>query len=159
MTIAAPATTLLLAAPDTASLLAAIDAGGSAYRGPGPRLGIVDPTPERLATARRLVAKGKPVRRRSDLWFSPEPLVSRGGGIAFVFPGLEGEFAPRVDDVAAYLGVPAPEVDTSTLGRHGSSVMSVGRLLDAAVRRMGIRPVAVAGHSVGEWTAMIAGGI
>jgi hypothetical protein len=162
----ATARMLLLAAPDTDSLLTALAAvdpdsppGPPGYRGPGPRLGMVDPTPDRLASARRLVAKGKPVRRRADLWFSPRPLLAGGGGVAFVFPGLEGEFTPKVDDVAEYLGVPAPEVSTATLGRHGSSVMSVGRLLDTAVRRLGIRPSAVAGHSVGEWAAMIAGGI
>lgn len=159
----ATAPMLLLAAPDTGSLLAALDSDSPSslppYRGPGPRLGLVDPTPERLASARRLVAKGKPVRRRSDLWFSPRPLLAGESGIAFVFPGLEGEFAPNVEDVAEFLGVPAPEVSTASLGRHGSSVMSVGRLLDAAVRRLGIRPGAVAGHSVGEWAAMIAGGI
>lgn len=157
---------LLLAAPDQAGLLAAIDAvdpeappSGVAYRGLGPRLGLLDPTLERLATARRLVAKGRPVRRRSDLWFSPEPLLARGGGLAFVFPGLEGEFAPRVDDVAEHLGVPAPQIATATLVQHGAAVLAVGRMLDAAVRRLGIRPTAVAGHSVGEWAAMIAGGI
>ncbi len=43
--------------------------------------------------------------------------------------------------------------------QHGAAVLAVGRLLDAAVRRLGIRPTAVAGHSVGEWAAMISGGI
>jgi malonyl CoA-acyl carrier protein transacylase len=151
---------LMLAAPDLTGLLAALDAPApTAYRGPGPRLALIDPTPDRLAAARRLVAKGKPVRRRADLWFSPQPLLAGGRGIAFLFPGLEGEFTPRVDDVAEHLDVPAPEVSTATVGRYGASVLAVGRLLDAAVRRLGIRPSAVAGHSVGEWAAMIAGGI
>ena len=170
MSIASPALpvtarTLLLAAPDVHGLLDALDAGepaGTSYRGPGPRLAMLDPTPDRLATARRLVGKGRPVRRRSDLWFSPAPLLAGGGRTAFVFPGLEGDFTPNVADVAEHFGVPAPDVpdvSTASLGRHGSAVMSVGRLLDSAVRRLGIRPDAVAGHSIGEWTAMIAGGI
>ncbi|MGW7003213.1 acyltransferase domain-containing protein, partial [Streptomyces sp. NPDC054933] len=40
-----------------------------------------------------------------------------------------------------------------------ADVLGVGRLLDAALRHMGIVPEAVAGHSVGEWTAMVAGGM
>ena len=168
MSIAPPAPratdrTLLLAAPDIGGLLDALDEpAGTSYRGPGPRLALLDPTPDRLATARRLVGKGKPVRRRSDLWFSPAPLLADGGRTAFVFPGLEGDFAPNVADVAEHFALPVPDVpdvSTASLGRHGSAVMSVGRLLDSAVRQLGIRPDAVAGHSIGEWTAMISGGI
>ncbi|MFC7614705.1 hypothetical protein ACFQV2_15410 [Actinokineospora soli] len=70
--------------------------------------------------------------------------------VAFLFPGLEADFAPNVDDVAAWLGQAKPDLDTSTLGRHGAAVINVGRLLDAALRRLGITPVAVAGHSVGS---------
>lgn len=171
MTTARPGTAatdriLLLAAADQAGLLAALDAVDPdspperpAHRGPGPRLGMVDPTPKRLAAARRLVDRGNPVRKRGDLWYSPRPLLAGEAGIVFVFPGLEGDFSPRVDDVAGHFGLPVPELSTTTLGRHGSAVMTVGRLLDAAVRRLGIRPAAVAGHSVGEWAAMISGGI
>lgn len=171
MTVTRPAASatdrmLLVAAPDQAGLLAALDAFDPdsppqrpAHRGPGPRLAVVDPTPKRLAAARRLVVKGNPVRKRGDLWYSPRPLLAGGAGVAFVFPGLEADFAPQVDDVADHFGLPVPELSTTTLGRHGAAVMTVGRLLDTAVRRLGIRPAAVAGHSVGEWAAMISGGI
>lgn len=151
---------LRLSAPDRAGLIAALDSGKPTfYTGSGPRLAMIDPTPERRATARRLVARGRPVRRRGDLWFSPQPLLNTSGGIAFVFPGLEGDFAPQVGDIADRMGVPAPEVSTGSLGRHGAAVLAVGRLLDLALRRMNIRPDAVAGHSVGEWAAMLSGGI
>ncbi|MGH3310681.1 MAG: polyketide synthase, partial [Streptomyces sp.] len=61
------------------------------------RLGIVDPTRRRLALARRAVSKGAPWRGRSDVWFSPRPMLGAAGGrTAFVFPGLEAEFDPRV---------------------------------------------------------------
>ncbi|AHH99683.1 acyltransferase domain-containing protein [Kutzneria albida] len=126
----------------------------------GPRLGVVDPTEKRLAMARKIVPKGRAMRGRNDIWFSPEPLLAgRTGGVGFVFPGLEAEFAPRVDDVADLVGLPVPDLGTQTLGRHGAAVLGVGRVLDAALRRLGIEPDAVAGHSVGEWTAMIAGGL
>ncbi|MEV6127861.1 beta-ketoacyl synthase N-terminal-like domain-containing protein [Streptomyces violaceusniger] len=144
------------------------------------RLGIVGPTAKRLALARRMVAKGRPWRGRNDIWFTPAPLLGAGpaateyaatskaatGKLAFVFPGLEAEFAPRVDGVAEYFGLSRPAGDhvgeaarVGDIGRHGVGVFGVGRLLDAALRRMGVVPDAVAGHSVGEWTALAVGGL
>ncbi|MBL1114058.1 polyketide synthase dehydratase domain-containing protein [Streptomyces sp. 110] len=134
------------------------------------RLGIVEPTAKRLALARRMVAKGRPWRGRNDIWFTPEPLLGAGpaprGKLAFVFPGLEAEFVPRVDGVAEYFGLSRPAGDrfgeaarVGDIGRHGVGVFGVGQLLDAALRRMGVVPDAVAGHSVGEWTALVVGGL
>ncbi|MBC6445566.1 acyltransferase domain-containing protein [Actinokineospora xionganensis] len=163
-TVTEPERVLLLAAASPAELSALLDRAdtdvlalppGTAI---GARLGIVDPTPRRLALARKVVARGRALRGRDDVWFSPDQLL-RGGRTAFVFPGLEADFAPRVDDLAELLGVPVPDLGTQTVGRHGGAVLAVGRLLDAALRRMAIVPDAVAGHSVGEWTAMIAGGV
>ncbi len=125
------------------------------------RLGIVDPTPKRLALARKAVAKGKGWRGRNDVWFAPTPLLGDGGGkLAFLFPGLEAEFAPSVDALARRFGLDwTSDALVGDVGRHGKGVFQLGRLLDTALRRLGVRPDAVAGHSVGEWTAMAAGGI
>ncbi|MBP8539938.1 acyltransferase domain-containing protein, partial [Streptomyces sp. MK37H] len=125
---------------------------------------------KRLALARRMVAKGRPWRGRNDIWFTPAPLLGAGsaprGKLAFVFPGLEAEFVPRVDGVAEYFGLSRLAGDrfgeaarVGDIGRHGVGVFGVGRLLDAALRRMGVVPDAVAGHSVGEWTALVVGGL
>ncbi|MFT7839317.1 beta-ketoacyl synthase N-terminal-like domain-containing protein [Saccharothrix sp. BKS2] len=159
-----PTRVLRLAAASPADLLDLLDAGAEglderAAVGEPCRLGIVDPTPRKLALARKAVAKGVPWRGRSDVWFSPRPL---GGRTAFLFPGLEAEFEPAVADVARRFGLPW-SVDGGTrvgdVGRHGVAVFQVGRVLDAALRGLGVVPDAVAGHSVGEWTAMAAGGI
>ncbi|MDX3228003.1 polyketide synthase [Streptomyces sp. ME19-01-6] len=135
------------------------------------RLGVVGPTAKRLALARRVVAKGSSWRGRNDVWFTPAPLLSERaaggpGRIVFVFPGLEAEFAPRVDGVAEYFGLSPATVGATDgrapvgdIGRHGVGVFAVGRLLDGALRRMGVVPDAVAGHSVGEWTAMVSAGL
>ncbi|MFI6251385.1 beta-ketoacyl synthase N-terminal-like domain-containing protein [Streptomyces sp. NPDC051016] len=154
----------LLAADDSALLAAGLAPEGT-HPGAGPvRLGIVDPTAKRLALARRAVGKGRAWQGRNDVWFRPAPLL-RTGGLAFVFPGLEGEFTPRVDDIAAHFGLPtvagpvADDVRVGDVGRHGFGVVGVGRLLDTALRRMGVVPDAVAGHSVGEWTAMAVAGL
>jgi acyl transferase domain-containing protein len=122
------------------------------------RLAIVDPNAKRIALAEKVIAKGAAWRGRSNVWFSPEPLLPKGG-IAFVFPGLEADFEPRVDDVADHFGLLRRSVGNGDLGRHGMSVLGVGRLLDTALRRIGIAPTALAGHSIGEWTAMSVSGM
>ncbi|MER7838002.1 beta-ketoacyl synthase N-terminal-like domain-containing protein [Streptomyces sp. NPDC096040] len=153
-----------LAADDSAVLVAGL-APDRAHPEAGPaRLGIVDPTARRLALARRAVGKGRAWQGRNDVWFRPAPLLDTGK-LVFVFPGLEGEFTPRVDDIATHFGLPtvtgsaAQDVRIGDVGRHGFGVVGVGRLLDSALRRMGVVPDAVAGHSVGEWTAMVAAGL
>jgi 3-oxoacyl-(acyl-carrier-protein) synthase/malonyl CoA-acyl carrier protein transacylase/phosphopantetheinyl transferase len=145
---------------DSDDVLRAEDAG-RAGRGKV-RLAAVDPTPKRLALARKVVAKGKAWRGRNDLWFVPEPLLGPAGGkLAFVFPGLEAEFEAHSDDVARHFGLrwESPDVTVGDVGRHGTGVFQLGRLLDTALRRLGVVPDALAGHSLGEWTAMAAAGI
>ncbi|MBW8738117.1 MAG: polyketide synthase dehydratase domain-containing protein [Streptomyces turgidiscabies] len=158
----------LLDADDTSVLAAGLDATRTHQRAGRTRLGIVDPTAKRLTLARRTVAKGRTWHGRSDVWYRPGPLQAgvahELGGLAFVFPGLEGDFEPRVDDIAAHFGLdgvlPAGErAEVGDVGRHGFGVVGVGLLLDRALRRMGVVPDAVAGHSVGEWTAMTAAGL
>ncbi|MEV6315396.1 beta-ketoacyl synthase N-terminal-like domain-containing protein [Streptomyces sp. NPDC051776] len=186
-TVTEPERVLVLSAASPEELGALLDADDSAVlaaasaRPDGPdrsRLGIVDPTAKRLALARRAIAKGRPWRGRNDIWFTPRPLLAEGGDgvddgngggrggrpgkLAFVFPGLEGEFEPRTEGVAEHFGLdPAAEASAQVgdIGRHGAGVFGVGRLLDGALRRMGIVPDAVAGHSIGEWSAMAAGGM
>jgi acyl transferase domain-containing protein/phosphopantetheinyl transferase len=154
-----------LAAASPAALLELLDSG----RTQSPdltapcRIAIADPTPKKLTLARRILTNGKAWRGRSDIWFSPSPLLadpSADSRIAFVFPGLEAEFTPRVDDVAAKLGVTSTSHDAfAGVGAHGVGVVEVGRLLARALDELGVRPGAVAGHSVGEWTAMINAGL
>ena len=180
--VAEPERVLRLAADRPEQLAAVLAGDDSAVLGAGLpehdavaarcRLAVVDPTERRLALARHAVSRGRAWRGRNDVWFAPDPLLGADqrragrGRIAFLFPGLEAEFTPRVDDVADHFGLPRPAPDgggpdgpTGGLGRHGAAVVAVGRLLDAALRRMGVVPDAVAGHSIGEWTAMIAGGL
>lgn len=164
-----PEQVLLLSAASPAAIAELLDREDSAVRAlagtpcttDGCRLGIVDPTNKRLALARKVLAKEAAWRGRSDVWFSPRPLLLARprAHIGFVFPGAEAEFEPRVDDVAARLGLPRPEFSAADIGGQGAAVVKVGRLLDRALRELEVVPDAVAGHSIGEWTAMISAGI
>ncbi|WP_370379009.1 beta-ketoacyl synthase N-terminal-like domain-containing protein [Catenulispora sp. GAS73] len=158
-----------LAADDLGALAELLDAvesepnpGSFLQRGSGTcRIAIVGPTPRTFKLARRVIANGQPWHGRADLWFTPRPLLAERGEerIAFVFPGLEVDFAPRVDDVAELLGAASAGHSADSVGSHGLGVFEVGRLLERALREVGIRPAAVAGHSVGEWTAMVSAGM
>jgi acyl transferase domain-containing protein len=132
--------------------------------GSGPcRLAIVAPDPRRLALARKIVSRGTPWRGRSDVWFTPRPLLTRPDQIAFLFPGFEPEFAPRIEGVAEFFGFPAPRLNGVDPGKgvveHALDVIAVSRLFAGALSELGIAPGVLAGHSLGEWTAMIVAGI
>lgn len=160
---------LLLAGADAADLLAQLDGwtpGAPTLAVPGPgdgpaRLAIVEPNERRLTLARKVLERGTPFRGRNDVWFEPgDDTGIRGGKVAFLFPGVEPVFEPRVDDVAEQLdldwdglaeGVPPLE-------RQGRGIVQVGLLLDEALDRIGIRPDLAAGHSLGEWTGQIVSG-
>jgi len=144
---------LVLTAATQQELLAALDGAASE---PGPwRLAVVDPTPERLAVARTAVESGRPRRGRDGISFAHDGLVADGGLVAFVFPGVEPGFEPRLDGLED-----APAVDTAEdLERRGLAVIQVGRALQRAAARLGLEPDVIAGHSIGEWNGMVAAGM
>lgn len=163
---------LLLAADSVAelsALLAESSACGSPLPGsPAPRppvsggggpcrLAVVGPTPQRLALAAKAVARGRAWRGRGDVWFTPEPL---GGRVAFLFPGLEPEFTPVVDDVADRLGLARPPLTRgSSLVERALDAIATGRFFAEALPALGIEADVLAGHSLGEWAAMVAAGM
>lgn len=166
---------LTLAAPTVAELgrllegrvedlLATARAGVKAVGGPC-RLAVVDPEPRRLDLARRVVGRGVPWRGRNSVWFTATPLATQAGRpsaprLAYLFPGFEPAFEPRVQDVAHHLDLPVPELTGSTdLVGHALDVIGVGRLLAGALGRLGVRADVMAGHSLGEWTAMLEAGM
>ncbi|WP_435838884.1 beta-ketoacyl synthase N-terminal-like domain-containing protein [Streptomyces abikoensis] len=164
-----PEPVLRLAAGTPEELRALLDADDPSLRVPGTgtggaRLVVAGPSAERLALARKLVARGRAWGGRRDVWFAPRPVLGPvgGGRTAFLFPGLEARFTDRGDDLARHFGLPRPHWGTARVGdvaEHGAAVVDSGRLLAAVLRRCGIEAEALAGHSVGEWAAMGVGGI
>jgi acyl transferase domain-containing protein len=147
-------------ARDLASQLAGVSLDSDTDRtrvpsGGGPaRIAIVDPTSKRMALAARVLAKGLPWRGRSDIWFEPSGLVSQGGRVAFLLPGLEPSSPGDPTDVAAWFGLGVDAVPEAATGieRHCREMFTVGRLLHRAFGVLGASPDDIAGHSLGEWT-------
>ncbi|MER5934879.1 beta-ketoacyl synthase N-terminal-like domain-containing protein [Streptomyces sp. NPDC002054] len=164
---------VLLLAADTpqelAERLAARSAGeglgaGVDPSGGGPcRLAVIGPTPQRLALAAKAVARGRPWRGRGEVWFTAEPLLGpRGGGgrVAVLFPGLEPEFAPALDDVADRFGLPRPRLTGGgELVERALDAIAVGRFSARVLGLIGIEADLLAGHSLGEWAAMVVAGM
>lgn len=163
-----PERTLRFGAATPAALATSLDRQAGALRAETPalagacRLSVVDPTDRKLELARRIVAKGEPWRGRNDVWFTPDPLLlaEPSAKTAFVFPGIEAEFGSRSADVATHFGLtPPPAVRAGSLLSHVDGLYAAGGTLDFALRRLGIVPDGLAGHSVGEWTAMTVAGM
>ncbi|HXA32652.1 MAG TPA: acyltransferase domain-containing protein, partial [Acidimicrobiales bacterium] len=124
------------------------------------RLALVDPKPARVDLARRVVAGTKPWRGRNDVWFSPGGLLEHGGKLAFVFPGVEPNQDSDASAVAQHFGWKPPDrLGETDLERQSRSILWTGRILDAALRRLGVAPDGMAGHSLGEWSGLIATGM
>ena len=126
------------------------------------RLAIVNANAQRLALARRVLEGGTPWRGRKDVWFTQLPLIEKSGErVAFIFPGLEQRFDPVLDDVAAHFDLPCPDLKGTeqSVRQHSIALLSTGQFLDRTLRRIGVEPAAVAGHSIGEWNAMVSAGM
>ncbi|MFG2092172.1 beta-ketoacyl synthase N-terminal-like domain-containing protein [Streptomyces sp. NPDC048612] len=142
---------------------------GPAAPGPVPdgpcRLALLDPTPRRRALAAKILARALPWRGRGEVWFTPSPLFgpyAREGGarLAFLFPGLEAEPPPRVDDIADRMALPRPPVSGgSGLVERAVDTLAVGRLLARVLDELGVSADLLTGHSLGEWTAMVVAGM
>jgi acyl transferase domain-containing protein/phosphopantetheinyl transferase len=156
---------LMLAAETPADLLAQFDAGAPYPVPAGPcRLAVIAPDPKRLATARKVVESGKPWAGRQQIWFSPTGLLTAGGKLAFVFPGVGTRFRPRAEGLAATFGKPLPPhceaLDPGqSLARVVAGLMGFNRYLYERLTDLGLRADALAGHSIGEWSAMLCGGM
>ena len=85
-------------------LLASCGAEPPADAGPC-RLAIIDPDPRKLELARKIVERGTPWRGRSDLWFTPRPLLDGPGRVALLFPGFEPDSPARIDDLARHFEI------------------------------------------------------
>ncbi len=140
-TVATPRKPVMTFAADTAEELArAVTERRCSNADREFRLAVGNPDDRKLKLASKVIAQGKPWPGRHDIWFSPQPLLTGTDQVAFVFPGFEREFTGEVVD-------------------HAVRLLQDGRREARELMALGIRPGALAGHSMGEWTAMVVGGI
>lgn len=151
---------LLLTADRPADLLEGLEAERSRTAGGDHRLAVLEPTAERLERARKVVENGKPFRdRKGHVWYAPEGGLAREGRIAFLYPGLDAGAPEGADAVASAFGRgPLPRFDPTDREELGAAIVYAGKLLTEVLEELGVEPDVVAGHSIGEWTAMIAAG-
>ncbi|WP_162932351.1 beta-ketoacyl synthase N-terminal-like domain-containing protein [Solimonas sp. K1W22B-7] len=158
---------LMLSADTPEQLLLRLDAGErDATPQPGRcRLLVLSPDRKKLAAARKAVAAGKPWAGRQQIWFSPAGMLGEGGGkLAFVFPGVDSTFQPQAADLAEYFGQPLPphcepQDPSISLSRMVVGLLGFNRYLFDRLGELGIGADAYAGHSVGEWSAMLCAGM
>lgn len=131
-------------------------------RGGPCRLAILNANEQRLALARRILDGGTPWRGRKDVWFTTRPVIHQSSErVAFMFPGLEQRFDPVLDDVATHFDLPCPDLTRAgqSVRDHSIALLATGQFLERALRKIGVEPAAVAGHSIGEWNAMVSAGM
>ncbi|ANZ39932.1 hypothetical protein BBK82_31715 [Lentzea guizhouensis] len=140
-TVAKPRKQVMTFAADTADeLVSAVRERRPSTADRAFRLAIGNPDDRKFTLAERVISQGKAWPGRHDIWFSPQPLVTSTDQVAFVFPGFEREFTGEVVD-------------------HAVKLLQDGRREARELMAQGITPGALAGHSMGEWTAMVVGGI
>jgi 3-oxoacyl-(acyl-carrier-protein) synthase/phosphopantetheinyl transferase len=157
---------LTLSAATAADLLRRLENGERDAR-PGQggcRLAIINPDAKKIALAKKVITSGKPWHGRQQIYFSADGLIAAGGKTTFVFPGVDSRFAPQADDLARYFKRPLPRY-CETLNPQDAlmpvvlGLLGFNRMLFDILRELGIKADAMAGHSVGEWSAMLASGM
>lgn len=159
---------LRLAAANPQALLEQLDqfvSTGRVGRLAGPcRLAILDPDDKKIATARKAIASGKAWMGRQNVWFMPSGHIGTGGKVAFVFPGVDSQFNPRTEDFEAFFGKPLPDYchpqdPSGNLLPVVLGLLGFNRYLFDRLSELRILPDAYAGHSIGEWSAMLTSGM
>lgn len=151
----------LLARKDREALVKALEDDETVIGEGDYRIAVFEPDAERIKKAIKIVQRDRPWRNRQDIWFTNEPLLGKGGRIAFLFPGLDGLKSGEVDSVTEHFNLPAVENQTNDSGllNEASRLLQRSRVIDAALRQLGIAPHLNAGHSMGEWLAAGRAGI
>ena len=152
---------LMISAQSQHELLAALEKEQSVLSGGTHRLVVFGPNEKKLEKARKIIKIGSPWRGRGDIYYSPDGLFTKGGKIAFLFPGVDNLFDPKLEDIAAFLNKPMPDYASNLkgLGETGVDIIRTNQFFYEVLTELGITPDMVAGHSIGEWSGMIATGI
>jgi acyl transferase domain-containing protein len=151
---------LRIAADDSRTLMEGLREGLSLTAGRGQmRLAVIHPTAERRQRAMKLIEKGKASRGIQDMWFVPEGLLSSGGKLAFMYPGIDSQKPIDSTELADHFALPkVKRQDDTALENRGSEVFFTSDLYTRILKKLQVKPDLLLGHSIGEWAAMLAAG-
>ncbi|WP_029285383.1 type I polyketide synthase [Pedobacter sp. R20-19] len=145
---------IVMARQTQQELIDALEVGDYSTGAGNFRIAIFNPTTERINKAIKIVAKNMPWKNKQDIWYSSNPLLEKGGKIAFVFPGLDGLSGGEVDSVTKYFSIQTDEQETKEgLLSDALQTLNKSSVLDQALKSLGIKSDMNAGHSLGEWLA------
>ncbi|WP_158795360.1 type I polyketide synthase [Pedobacter sp. L105] len=151
---------LLLARDSHEALLHALEENDNQPGAGQFRIAVFDPTPERIKKALKIATRNMPWRNKQDIWYTNDPLLSKGGKIAFVFPGFDGLAGGEVSSVASHFNIPQGNtVKAEGLLNEALKILNKSSVLDTALKQLGILPDMNAGHSLGEWLAARSSGL
>ncbi len=152
---------LIFAAQTQSLLLEALREGKSSIDSRGAfRLAILNPTPERLAKAEKIILKGKACHGLQDIWYSPQGLLWAGGKLAFMYPGIDSLGRPDAAAVAEHFGLTNPPAAVDdTLEARGAEVFYTSDLYNKILAQLAIIPDLILGHSLGEWSGLFGAGM
>ncbi len=131
------------------------DAGGSgAYR-----LGLINPSPERLDKARSMIRRGARSAGVHGIFYQHEGLLSRGK-LAFMYPGIDSLNLPDTTEVATRYQLPhVPKPAGGSLEERGLLVFQISELYTRILRKWRLTPDVMFGHSLGEWSGVVHSGL
>jgi 3-oxoacyl-(acyl-carrier-protein) synthase/phosphopantetheinyl transferase len=145
---------LILARPTHEELLSALQNNDTTLGEGNYRIAMFDPTPARIEKAVKIVTKNNPWRNKQDIWYTNTPLLQNGEKVAFVFPGLDGLAKGEIESVSRYFNITAPiETEGEGLLNDALNIFNNCSILDNSLKKLGIIPDMIAGHSLGEWLA------
>lgn len=121
------------------------------------RAALLAPTAERRSRLARVIEVGVPMHGR-DLFFSDRALLGAGAKLVFLFPGFDGGALPDVSALPQG-NLPEPQSTDTGLEGTGRAILRLNAALLRGLREHGVEADSFAGHSVGEWSAMSAGGM
>ncbi|WP_300671385.1 beta-ketoacyl synthase N-terminal-like domain-containing protein [Desulfoluna sp.] len=151
---------LLISVGSREEVLDALEKGETRLDGGAFRLVVFNPDEKKRDKARKIILRGGAWRGRGDIYYTSEGLVTGGGKTAFLFPGVDSAFEPKLDDVAAFFDKTLPGcLHPENLEETGVGIIRVNQFVHSLLGDLGITPDVVAGHSIGEWSGMIATGV
>jgi [acyl-carrier-protein] S-malonyltransferase len=88
--------------------------------------------------------------------------VGMGKALCEAFPRIKSEYFDRADDILGFplstLCFDGPDEELVKTENQQPAIFLVSSAIDAVLRERGLQPEAVAGHSLGEYSALVAAG-